>query len=152
MSKRICSAEGCASTAIYAQFCRVHYRRWKANGDPHAVKQMSARHHGMPMSERFWTKVDIRSKDECWEWQAGKNRQGYGKFRLGGRDSKTVHAHRVAWELHNGQPFPDGLMGCHTCDNPPCVNPHHIVPGTGSFNQQDMLRKGRLGRRGKRGN
>jgi hypothetical protein len=55
--------------------------------------------------ERFWSKVVKRGSDECWEWQAAKNKGGYGKLGQGGL---TKLAHRVAWELVHG-PIPSGL-------------------------------------------
>lgn len=42
--------------------------------------------------------------------------------------------------------LPGNIEVCHTCDNPPCVNPAHLFPGTASDNQIDSLRKGRKGK------
>lgn len=94
-------------------------------------------------AHRFWSKVDKRGPDECWEWQAYRRRLGYGEFRIGPRVGGRAHlAHRVAWELTRG-PIPDGMQACHRCDNPPCVNPAHLFLGTANDNIQDMIRKGR---------
>jgi hypothetical protein len=41
--------------------------------------------------------------------------------------------------------MPRHLYGCHACDNPSCVNPSHIWPGTCRQNAQDMIAKGRGG-------
>jgi HNH endonuclease len=52
-------------------------------------------------------------------------------------------AHRVAWVLANGREVPDGLVICHSCDNPPCRNPAHLFAATSAVNTADMHAKGR---------
>lgn len=95
------------------------------------------------IAERFWAKVDIRGLDECWEWTGAKTGCGYGQIRVSQRGSPMMPAHRLSWELYNKQEIPGGLLVCHSCDNPGCVNPAHLFLGTGSDNKQDSLRKGR---------
>lgn len=91
------------------------------------------------VSARFWTKVGSDPASPCRPFTGYRNRQGYGKFGVGGR----VHfAHRIAWELTHG-PIPDGARVLHQCDNPPCCNPVHLFLGTLSDNMQDMWDKGR---------
>jgi hypothetical protein len=89
--------------------------------------------------ERFRSKVDRRGPDECWPWTAGRDVSGHGVFWL---KPKYRPAHVVAWEIENG-PMPEGLIGLHTCDNPPCVNPNHITPGTHRQNKMDSVLRGR---------
>ena len=88
---------------------------------------------------RFWAKVSIGQPDECWTWKAGKASIGYGTFCVDGR---MVYAHRYSLELVNG-PIPAGMLACHTCDNPPCVNPAHLWVGTHRDNIRDAIFKGR---------
>ncbi len=88
------------------------------------------------LAERFWSKVDKRGPDECFEWTAAHDSHGYGQI-------DKVGTHRVAWELAHG-PIPDGLYVCHHCDNPGCVNPAHLFLGTQKDNIHDALGKGRL--------
>lgn len=93
------------------------------------------------VSERFWSKVDVRGEDECWPWKAAERKKGdgYGAFWLDGRHQP---AGRVALEL-SGTNVPEGMHVCHKCDNPPCCNPKHLFVGTHQENNQDKVRKGR---------
>lgn len=94
---------------------------------------------GKTLEERFWEKVDIRSDNECWEWQGSRHHKWkYGHFKFEG---KTEEAHRISWMLSYGK-YPE-LLVLHTCDNPPCVNPKHLFLGTNDDNMKDMARKGR---------
>jgi hypothetical protein len=85
--------------------------------------------------ERFMRWVELG--DKCWIWKGATLRTGYGAFGIGPRKS-----HRVSYELFNG-PIPPGKMVCHSCDNPPCVNPEHLWIGTNRENILDSIKKGR---------
>lgn len=89
--------------------------------------------------DRFWEKVRIGSKEDCWIWTAGCDRDGRGRFKLNGT---TVYAPRVSWELYYG-PIPEGLYVLHRCDNPSCVNHNHLFLGTLKDNAIDRNLKGR---------
>ena len=86
---------------------------------------------------RFWAKV--RRGPDCWEWQAGMAKDDYGGFKWKGR---WLPAQRVAWLLTYG-PIPQGLCVLHSCDNPLCVRPAHLMLGTKTANARDRDRKGR---------
>lgn len=92
------------------------------------------------INERFWSKVK-RIPNGCWEWQANKNNKGYGLFRPGGTAPKQL-AHRVSYEMANGW-IPRGQIIRHTCDNPICVNPDHLVVGTQKQNVGDAIERKR---------
>jgi hypothetical protein len=94
-----------------------------------------------PSIERFWEKVTIRDKDDCWEWQGGlqSKKEGYGQFWTNG---KQIGAHRYSWILHYGK-IKKGLYVLHKCDNRICVNPKHLFLGTITDNHKDMVAKKR---------
>lgn len=73
------------------------------------------------------------------------NRWGYGMTRrriAGARYNLALH--RIAYAAHHGldvtaMPF----IIRHTCDNPRCVNPEHLLAGTVADNSRDMVERGR---------
>lgn len=89
------------------------------------------------MRERFESRFN--KTDGCWIWEASKTWDGYGRFYFNHRQHL---AHRVAYEIYKGK-IPDGLIICHKCDTPSCVNPDHLFLGTHKDNAQDMISKGR---------
>ena len=54
---------------------------------------------------------------------------------------KKRYGHRVSYEHFKG-PIPDDLCVRHTCDNPPCIEPTHLVLGTLAQNNKDMWERG----------
>ncbi len=108
-------------------------RRWK--------KQIKLPINGTIKMDRFWSKVDKKGPNDCWEWMAAKYPTGYGYIkRSNSRDN--VYAHRFVLELE-GIDIPSGMFVCHHCDNKSCVNPSHLFIGTQQDNVDDMWRKGR---------
>jgi predicted XRE-type DNA-binding protein len=95
-------------------------------------------------SHLFWPKVAYGPESQCWEWKAAKDWDGYGFFRVyinGQR--RGARAHRVSHLLSGGELSPDQLL-LHTCDNPACVNPRHLTPGTCAENMRQKVDRGRM--------
>ena len=95
----------------------------------------------------FWRKVDKMNgpkmphmETRCWQWTgAGVNSGKYGRFNLGG---KEYSPHRISFVIAGGI-LEDGMLACHKCDHPTCVNPAHLFSGTHSDNARDSMEKGR---------
>lgn len=75
----------------------------------------------------------------CWIWQGAVGVWGYGNI---GVDGKTMLTHRASYEAFVG-PIPENAMLLHSCDTPPCCNPDHLTPGSGSQNMFDAYARGR---------
>lgn len=102
-----------------------------------SMKAMRMRQSGS-LQDRFFSRF-IKLDNGCWQWVAHADKDGYGVLPS---NKKNIRAHRFSYELHIGQ-IPNGLVICHRCDNPGCVNPNHLFSGTAKDNAQDSLQKGR---------
>lgn len=102
----------------------------------------------VPLIERFWSRVVIKSDDECWEWIGNKSHNGYGTMAIS--HGVMIRAHRLSWMLCCGDLQKDILV-LHHCDNPSCVNPKHLFIGTHKDNAVDAKVKGRWTRGEKSG-
>ena len=109
--RSICVIDGCEGFAFGRGWCSKHYQRWERHGDPTRGRLTDV--------ERFYPKVAFDDKDKCWEWLAGKDDDGYGKFHGHGG------SHRFSYELFRGK-IPKGMHLDHLCRNPGCVNPWHL--------------------------
>lgn len=94
--------------------------------------------------KRFHSKIDKRQNGACWPFTGKTDRGGYGLF-IVARDKKRryIYAHRLSYMTFVGDIPPKALI-CHACDNPGCVNPHHLFIGTPKSNAIDAQSKGRL--------
>lgn len=90
---------------------------------------------------RFWDKVNRRDAHECWMWNSTKDGNGYGFFKI---KNRSIRAHRMMWSISNSKEIPEGMVICHSCDTPGCVNPAHLFVGTQLDNMRDCAEKGRM--------
>jgi hypothetical protein len=71
---------------------------------------------------------------DCLLWSGCLNTDGYPRASV--RGNANVKVHRMVYELATGI-NPEGRCVRHTCDNPRCINPKHLVLGTVRDNMTD---------------
>jgi hypothetical protein len=69
----------------------------------------------------------------------GNQQFPYPRIKIKG---KRINLSRFIYEASYG-PIPEGLMIRHKCDNPLCINPVHLEPGTPADNTRDMFERNR---------
>jgi hypothetical protein len=137
----LCCIKGCDSKVLAVGLCNKHWRRNKRFGSPVLVNRTSGFFIGKTAEERYFAQV-IKA-DGCWGWQSSKDKDGYPIFNGTVLGVTYKRAHRFSWAFHHQQAVPDGMLVCHSCDNPTCSNPQHLRLGTPTDNQREKWIKGR---------
>lgn len=117
------------------RYCSVACKAEAMRGQPHPASRPFE-------AADFWSRVGRRGDDECWPWQGYCEPHGYGRLSISGR---IARAHRLAYEFTYG-PIAEGQVIRHTCDNPPCCNPAHLLAGSQADNVADRDARGRTAR------
>lgn len=99
---------------------------------------------GLPIHP-IWQSIEIKRKNECWEFLGFRNQFDYGRYRV--KDGKMALAHRVAYcsyyEITLKELDKTKLFVRHRCDTPCCCNPFHLELGTAKDNNDDKIKRGR---------
>lgn len=82
---------------------------------------------------------------QCVETTGRRGTRGYAKtaVTVGRRAVYYTPGSRFIFEQTWGVKLQPGQVVRHTCDNPPCVNPMHLMVGTQKDNARDMVERGR---------
>jgi hypothetical protein len=88
--------------------------------------------------------VDKPTLAGCWPWLGGCNDYGYGVFEI--PNFGQVYAHKLVYAFQTGS-LNSLVIVRHSCDNPPCCNPWHLIGGTKRDNAKDCIARGRFGPR-----
>ena len=145
-----CSVQDCDRSAVTRGWCKRHYEIWRRHGDAyHRTRAFHGRGRNGESIEGRLERKSVRTDSGCRVWTGWCDGGGYGRVAVG----RTMRlAHVVAWELANGCAVPTGAVVRHNCDNPPCIEPTHLIIGTQGQNVADMFERGRCDRSGERNN
>lgn len=121
-----------------AYFARQRFCSAQCFGSKHADEAQRKR----PSMQDAFAKWFDTPETGCWEWTGARDRDGYGIFSYA---RKSMRAPVVALTL-DGRTPPKGAYACHHCDNPACVRPSHLYPGSPTDNSRDARKRGRVAR------
>lgn len=85
--------------------------------------------------------LSVETDCGCRQWRSSTDgKLGYGKITL---NNKSYYAHRLSWEDAHDAAIPAGMVVMHSCDNPGCIEPSHLILGTQKDNISDQISKNR---------
>ena len=111
-----------------------------AGNSGHYVRGFTKERIIRTLKNRFYSRVNIPSENDCMEWCGVSVNNGYGQISVGKR---MINAHRVSYIIHFGD-IKNNLHVLHTCDNRRCVLPEHLYLGTNKDNINDKVKRNRV--------
>jgi len=108
---------------------------------------MSRTVNGVETAYAFLIRTIESAGDDCIEWPYSRKNGGYGQLGVSKKHyphfvRTPVQAHVVAWAMTNGRTPKKGMHIRHSCGNPACYNPNHLIEGTPQENADDRRDQG----------
>lgn len=135
MVKKTCVIPDCNAVQVGRDYCRKHYTRVWRYGDPYIV------HKPQPKKVPVPKKIDFYVNEfGCFICTSHtRDKDGYPKIQV---NKKPYMMSIFIYEQCFGE-IPEGYVVRHTCDNPLCINPEHLIIGTNADNVRDKVERGR---------
>lgn len=141
MNKPTCTMPEC-STLVGKHgargYCPTHYKRFKKHGDASIVTRLPR--GSSPEDALNFAGWKIDQTTGCWNFGGRIDPDGYGVITNG---RAPYRAHRAAYESWVSA-IPDAHLIRHTCDNPQCINPAHLLTGLPADNSRDARERQRM--------
>jgi hypothetical protein len=83
-------------------------------------------------TDYFYRHQVVNPETDCWEWNAGMHKQGYGMigaWRVADDKKIMTTTHRVAARIAFDRAIDSKEFVIHTCSNMKCCNPDHLLIG-----------------------
>lgn len=133
-----CAGPECDRPAQRRSLCGTHYTMQHQGRELKPIRHHRGSTRGMSLPERVAHYSAEPNENGCRLWLGPVDGSGYGSVVHKG---KTPPAHRVAWELANGETIPKGMQIHHACATPLCVEPSHLQLITQRENKAEMLER-----------
>ena len=129
----VCCIKDCSLPPSISNACQNHYARLYRKGSIYSTQTKDIDKINFLQNNKNY------KGDDCVLWPYLRSKE-YGQINFGG---VNTNASRVMCILAHGQPPNDGIYyACHSCGNPPCVNPNHLRWDTPKGNQKDRIKDG----------
>ena len=127
----LCSIPDCGKPIEARGWCRNHYHRWYAHGDPLAGRTAV----GALLAE-IDRAINHSTPEACWVWRFSRIGRGYGVVQI---NKERFLVHRLVCQRQHGDPPTSDHEAAHSCGKGHlgCINPHHIRWATHSENCAD---------------
>ena len=90
------------------------------------------------IKDRFWSRVQMKGENECWEWNGCIGKNDIGVFSAFSATNRSIKAHKAAYIISHNKEVPEGMYVLQSCRNRICCNPKHLYLSDKRRNNGDL--------------